>query len=438
MFNVEWYQSGPATLLILLVFIFLGVPVAFSMLLAGVVGLVMFSHLAFVSQAAAVFYAQGSEYTFIVVPLFVLMASLIANSGAATAVFSATSKWFGRVPGSLALGSTTAATLFSAVSGSSPATAASVGLMAVPEMVRQGYDKRLATGSVAAGGTLGILIPPSIPLIVYGGITETSIGKLFLAGLVPGVVISAILLAYTLLWSLLKPAHAPSLAGVAWSDRLRSLWDVWPIVFLLFLVMGSFYAGIATIAEAAAVGVLGAFAIAAMNRALSFRILRKSLIQACTTSAMILFLIAGGSFLAFVMAVLKVPQGLTDYFLGLGLSGWWLVAGYVLLLLAVGCIAETLAAVLIFIPIVSPVFIGLGFDPLWIGVVTIIAVEVGAITPPVGLNIFVLRGILEKQLVTTNEIYAGCAAYVPALLIGLALAMAFPSLSTWLPNMAIR
>jgi C4-dicarboxylate transporter DctM subunit len=438
MFDIEWYLSGPAVVGALVVFTFIGVPVAFSMLLAGIIGLVLFVNPGFVAQSARIFYAQGSEYTFIVVPMFVLMASLVSNSGAAGLVFKATSRWFDRVPGSLALGSTTAATFFSAVSGSSPATAASVGLMAIPEMVKQGYDKRMATGAVAAGGTLGILIPPSIPLIVYGGITETSVGQLFLAGVIPGLVISIILLTYTWVWALLKAEHAPALPNVTWRDRLNSLWGVWPVVILFLLVMGSFYTGAATISEAAAVGVLGACVVAALNRGLSWRMLRDSLVQACTTSVMILFLIAGGAFFAFVMASLRVPQGLTDYFLGLGVSGWWLIAGYILLLLAVGCIAETLAAVLIFMPIVFPVFFELGFDPLWLGIITIVAVEIGAITPPVGLNIFVLRGILREADVTTNEIFAGCAMYVPALLLGLAVTIAFPALSTWLPGIALR
>jgi C4-dicarboxylate transporter, DctM subunit len=430
-FVVEWYISGPAIIAMLLLFVGLGVPVAFSMGLSGVISVLLFLPLNRLHNLGNIFYDRGTEFTFVVVPMFILMASLIAQSGLAAASYTAAQRWFNRLPGSLAASSIAAATGFAAISGSSPATAATIGLVAVPEMLKRGYSARMATGAVVAGGTLGALIPPSVVMIIYGIVTETSIGKLFIAGIVPGLLLSALLMLYTMAWALLVPGHAPSLDAVSWRERWIALKPLWGVIALFFAVMGSIYSGAATVEEAAAVGVAMAFIAALVNREMTLARLRESLLQAARTSAMVMFLLGSGFFLSFLMASLNVPQGLAEFALAAGVNRWVLFLGFNVILIVLGFVMESISVMIIFMPLVFPLFVKMGFDPIWIGIVTTVNVEIGMITPPVGLNLFVLRSVLPEQ-VSTRDVLIGGLVYTIPMLVGLGLVIAFPGLSTWL------
>jgi C4-dicarboxylate transporter DctM subunit len=428
---VEWYVSGPAIIAMLLVFVGLGVPVAFSMGLSGVVSVLLFLPPSRLHNLGNIFYDRGTEFTFVVVPMFILMAALIAQSGLAAASYTAAQRWLNRLPGSLAASSIAAATAFAAISGSSPATAATIGLVAVPEMLKRGYSARMATGAVAAGGTLGALIPPSVVMIIYGIVTETSIGKLFIAGIVPGLLLSGLLILYTVVWARLAPGHAPSLGRVSWRARWSSLKPLWGVIALFFAVMGSIYSGAATVEEAAAVGVAMAFIAAVMNREMTLARLVESLLQAARTSAMVMFLLGCGFFLSFLMASLNVPQGLAELALASGVNRWMLFLGFNVILLVLGFVMESISIMIIFMPLVFPLFVKMGFDPIWIGVVTTVNVEIGMITPPVGLNLFVLRSVLPAD-VSTRDVLMGGLIYTIPMLAGLGVVIAFPELSTWL------
>jgi C4-dicarboxylate transporter, DctM subunit len=430
-FPVEWYVSGPAIIAMLLVFVGLGVPVAFSMGLSGFVGVLLFLPPNRLHNLGNIFYDRGTEFTFVVVPMFILMAALIAQSGLAAASYTAAQRWLNRLPGSLAASSIVAATAFAAISGSSPATAATIGLVSVPEMIKRGYSARMATGAVAAGGTLGALIPPSVVMIIYGIVTETSIGKLFIAGIVPGLLLSALLILYTVAWARLAPGTAPSLGTVSWRERWSALKPLWGVIVLFFAVMGSIYSGAATVEEAAAVGVAVAFIAAVVNGEMSLARLRESLLQAARTSAMVMFLLGSGFFLSFLMASLNVPQGLAEVALASGLNRWVLFLGFTVVLIVLGFVMETISIMIIFMPLVFPLFVKMGFDPIWIGVVTTVNVEIGMITPPVGLNLFVLRSVLPAE-VSTRDVLEGGLVYTIPMLLGLGLVIAFPGLSTWL------
>lgn len=434
MFPVEWYVSGPAIIAILLVFVGLGVPVAFSMGLSGFVSVLLFLPPSRLHNLGNIFYDRGTEFTFVVVPMFILMAALIAQSGLAAASYTAAQRWLNRLPGSLAASSIAAATAFAAISGSSPATAATIGLVAVPEMIKRGYSARMAAGAVAAGGTLGALIPPSVVMIIYGIVTETSIGKLFIAGIVPGLLLSALLILYTVAWARLAPGTAPSLGAVSWRERWSALKPLWGVIVLFFAVMGSIYSGAATVEEAAAVGVAVAFIAAAVNREMSLARLRESLLQAARTSAMVMFLLGSGFFLSFLMASLNVPQGLAEAALASGANRWVLFLGFNVILIVLGFVMESISIMIVFMPLVFPLFVKMGFDPIWIGVVTTVNVEIGMITPPVGLNLFVLRSVLPAE-VSTRDILMGGLIYTIPILAGLGLVIAFPELSTWLLKM---
>lgn len=431
MFAVEWYVSGPAIIAMLLFFVGLGVPVAFSMGLSGFVSVLLFLPPSRLHNLGNIFYDRGTEFTFVVVPMFILMAALIAQSGLAAASYTAAQRWLNRLPGSLAASSIAAATAFAAISGSSPATAATIGLVAVPEMIKRGYSARMATGAVAAGGTLGALIPPSVVMIIYGIVTETSIGKLFIAGIVPGLLCSALLILYTVAWARLVPGTAPSLGAVSWRERWSSLKPLWGVIVLFFAVMGSIYSGAATVEEAAAVGVAVAFVAALINREMSLARLRESLLQAARTSAMVMFLLGSGFFLSFLMASLNVPQGLAEVAVAPGVNRWVLFLGFNVILILLGFVMESISIMIIFMPLVFPLFVKMGFDPIWIGVVTTVNVEIGMITPPVGLNLFVLKSVLGEQ-VSTRDVLVGGLIYTVPMLAGLALVIAFPTLSTWL------
>lgn len=426
---------GILTILIIVVLVLLigyGTPISFA---TGFLSLLLFTGFMNIStlyQIAEVVAETGTNLFMITVPLFVLMAEILSFSGVGNDLFTAAHRWLSWLPGGLAISSIGTCTGFAAVSGSSPATAATVGMVAIPEMIKRGYSRKLAVGAIAAGGTLGILIPPSIAMIIFGIITEVSIGKLFIAGIIPGIFLAILLSAAIAIAVTVKPSLAPPSDSVTWPERFSALKKIWPFIILSVSVIGSIYAGIATPTESAAIGVILSIVIALIYRRLTLKALHDALKRSAAISAMIIFLVIGGSVLAFVLSFLNVPQALTNMVVSMEVSRWVVMIIINIVLLVMGCLMDPMGVMVITLPIFFPIIMQLGFDPVWFGIVVTVNVEIGMITPPVGLNLFVLKGVVPD--ISLKEIYSGSIYFVLILFFGLAVIMSFPALTTWLPG----
>ncbi len=418
----------------LLVFLATGTPVAVATGLLGVVGVYLFLPPAAIKQLATIAYAQSANFVLLVVPLFVLMGEALAATRIGRDLFTAAQIWLRALPGSLACGTIAACACFAAVCGSSPVTAATIGAMAIPEMIKKGYDKRLAYGVTAAGGTLGILIPPSIPMVLYGVITETSIGSLFIAGIVPGLLM-ALLLAITVWYQVWRnPAIAPKASSTAIeTQRWTSLRSVIPVLVLAVLVLGSIYTGIATPTEAGAVGAVGALLIAFALSALSRTIVVRCLDNTVRTTAMFIFLIIGGLFSAFVLARLGIPQATAKLLVSLDVPPWMILVLINLLLMVLGMFMDPMSIMVIMVPVFFPAVTQLGYDPVWFGVIVTINMEIAAISPPVGFNLFVLKTVIPGA--DMKDIMRGSLIFIVPLAIGILMLIAWPDIALWLPNL---
>ena len=417
---------------ILIVLLGLGTPIAFCLGFMGVVGVLSFVDVGALYQIAEIAADSGTNLFMLTLPLFILMAEVVSFAGVGDDLYEATHDWLSWLPGGLAISSIATCTGFAAISGSSPATAATVGLVAIPEMTKRGYNRKLAVGAIAAGGTLGILIPPSITMIIYGIITEVSIGKLFIAGIIPGILLALILSGAIAGAVILNPSLAPRIASVSWKQRFRSLSKVWAFVLLAISIVGSIYAGIATPTESAAIGATLSIFIALLYRRLSIKALHGALLRTVGVTAMIMFLVIGGHVMAFLLSTLTIPQYLTEAIMTLNASKWFVMIVINAVLLVMGCLLDPMAIMVITLPILFPIVTQLGFDPVWFGIIVTINVEIGMITPPVGLNLFILKGSVPG--VTMRDLVGGALPFALLLGVGLILIMVFPSLATWLPG----
>lgn len=422
-----------AFIVVLMIFLSIGLPVAVSMGLTGTLGALIFFSPKVLNQLATIAFDESSSFILIVVPLFILMSETISASPIGAQLFKTTQLWLGRIPGALAMGAILTSTGFAAVSGSSPVTAATVGKMAVPEMIKAGYDPKLAAGSTAAGGTLGILIPPSIALILYGVITETSIGALFMAGFLPGLLIASLFAITIFIMVKRKPEMAPKINETGnWKEKFISLRSVLPILILLVFVMGSIYSGITTPTESAAIGAAIAILIVGVMRYLTKDNLKLIFSNTVKTTGMFLFLIIGGIFSSFILNRLGIPQGMADMLLSQNLSPWAILIMINLLLLVLGMFLDPMSILVIIIPIFFPTIISLGYDPVWFGIMVTINVEIAAITPPVGFNIFVLKSVLPEMKL--SDIIRGSFIFIIPLIVGLIIIIIFPEIVLFLPS----
>jgi C4-dicarboxylate transporter DctM subunit len=417
---------------VLILLLGLGTPIAFALGFMGVVGIVGLVDIGALYQIAEIAADSGTNLFMLTLPLFVLMAEVVSFSGVGDDLYSAAHDWLSWLPGGLAISSIATCTGFAAISGSSPATAASVGLVAIPEMTKRGYNRKLAVGAIAAGGTLGILIPPSITMIIYGIITEVSIGKLFMAGIIPGILLALLLSGAIAGAVTIQPSLAPRIASVSWTKRLKSLSRVWAFVVLAVSIVGSIYAGIATPTESAAIGATLSILIALLYRRLSIKALHGALLRTVGVTAMIMFLVIGGNVMAFLLSTLTIPQYVTESIMALNASKWTVMIFINIILLVMGCLLDPMAIMVITLPILFPIVTQLGFDPVWFGIVVTINVEMGMITPPVGLNLFILKGSVPG--VTMKDLVGGALPFLLLLCLGLVLIMVYPPLATWLPN----
>lgn len=369
----------------------------------------------------------------IAIPFFVLLGEILVRAGIAERTYRALDAWFSWLPGGLVHANIGTATMFSATSGSSVATAATVATVAMPQAEKLGYDQRLFAGAIAAGGTLGIMIPPSINLIVYGFLTETSIPRLFLAGLIPGLLLALLFMAISAAICWARPAYGGPTRRAGWGDRIRGLRDLLPLVALFVVVIGSIYRGWATPTEAAAIGVAMAVLIAAANRGLSLGILVAALLGTVRTTAMVMFVIVGAYFLNFTLAAAGLGRELTALLDDLGLGPYETLLVVILLYIILGFFIETMALMIATIPIVVPVIVGLGFDPIWFGILVIVLIEMALITPPVGLNLYVVQAARARG--RFSDVMVGALPYVFGMLLMIAALILFPQLALFLPSL---
>jgi len=420
----------------LLILILSKVPIPMAM---GVVGFIGFGHyinyhaaFSMVSQVAS---EEGMNYGLSVIPLFILMGNFVTQSGLSHELYKASYAFLGHRKGGLAMATIVACGGFSAVCGSSLATAATMSKVAMPSMRKFGYADSLATGSIAAGGTLGILIPPSVILVIYGLMTETDIGQLFAAGILPGLLGIFCYLCAVAAATKINPKIGPRGERVSWPDRFRSLKGVWGVLLLFFVVMGGIYAGIFTPTEAAGIGATGAFFFTLFRKKLTWAILRKVLVDSASTTAMIFFLLIGSMIFANFVNVVGMPYALSDFVLSWDVSPFVVVLILMLVYVLLGCILESMSMIVLTVPVFYPMIQALGFDLIWFGIVVVVVTEISLITPPVGLNVFVLKAVLPDVKVST--IFKGVTPFWIADIVRLTLIVLFPAISLFLANMML-
>ncbi len=377
-----------------------------------------------------------TDYNFGVIPMFLLMGAFVSNSGMSRELFRAANGFVGHRRGGLGIATIAACGGFAAISGSSVATAATFSAVAYPEMRRFGYPQSFATGVIAAGGTLGAMLPPSTVLAVYGIITEQDIGKLFFAGIVPGLLAIAMYMGTIALLSVLRPNFLPAGPRTPWKKRFAGLTDVWATLVLFIFVIGGLY-GLPylprfTPTEAGGVGAAGAFLIGVLRGRLGGAEIRKSLLQATRTAAAVFTVLIGALLFGYFLTITQTPQKVTEFLTGLGIGPYGVLALIMLMYLVLGCLMDAMAMIILTVPIIFPVVTALGFDPIWFGVIIVMTVELGLIHPPVGMNVFVIKSVIPD--VSFSTIFVGVLPFILTDLIRLVILIAFPILALWLPS----
>lgn len=410
----------------------LSIPVGIVLFLLGVGVDQFYSPFPLLRGLGQVVWSSSNSSTLIAIPFFVLLGELLVRGGIAERTYASLDKWFSWLPGGLIHANIGTATLFSATSGSSVATAATVATVAMPQADKLGYDPKLFSGAIAAGGTLGILIPPSINLIVYGFLTETSIPRLFLAGLLPGLLMALGFIIVTALLCMAKPQLGGPSRSFSWGERFASLTQLGPIIILFVAVIGSIYAGWATPTESASVGVAIALVIVAFNRGLNRAMLHESLLGTVRITAMIMLVIIGAYFLNFTLSAAGLGRELQAMLTGLHLGPFGTLLVVIALYIVLGFFIETLSLMVATIPIVVPIIAGLGFDKVWFGVLLIVLIEMALITPPVGLNLYVVQGVRKKGQL--SQVMLGALPFVLVMLAMVALLVALPDIALFLPS----
>ena len=414
-------------------FIGTGMPIAVSFMTIGVLSFTFLLPEPMLHQLGPSIWAMLDSGPMTSVVSFILMGELMMQGKLSNDLYNCMEKWLNRLPGGLAQVNLTACSIFAAISGSSVTTAATIGVIAGPEMERRGYDNRLTYGSLAAGGTLGILIPPSIPLILYGAITSTSVGKLFMAGVLPGIVTTVLFMLVTSIWVLKNPKVAPPAYGqVSWSERFRVLAGLIPTAIVIITVLGGIYGGIVTPTEAAAFGAAMVIVILSAKRKLTLTMLKKSILSTIVISSMSYMLLAGSSLINFMFTYWSIPTLLAEAVANLGLSPMSVLIMVCLMYLVLGMFIDGLSMVILTVPTVVPLMTGLGFDVIWVAIILVLMVEIALITPPVGVNLYVLQGIGVS--VTFMDIVMGVIPYISVLLLMVVILYLFPGLALWLPS----
>lgn len=417
-----FFAGGLAVLLLI------GLPVAFALGLLAIAGMYFFSGGTFAfNQIPIISYKALDSFNLTALPLYVLMSQILVVTGVGRDLYEMASRWLRQFPGGLALATIFSTTIFSAISGSSVATAVTVGTVALPEMTKRGYSRRQVLGLLAGGGTLGILIPPSIPMILYGTITGESVGKLFIAGVVPGLVLTVAFMVYAA-FVMRHNREKPATWGERWEATRKAGWGM----FLPVIIIGGIYTGIFTPTEAAAVGVVVAFFIGfVIYRNLTFAKLQEIVMSTVRTNAMILMIIVGAMLLGYILTLVRIPQEITEFATSLDVSRWVIFIMINIVLVILGMFLETVSIIVITVPILYPIITTLGFDPIWFAIIMVINMELALITPPVGLNLFVLKGLDPKRN-PIGEIVKGVVPYAVIMLLFIVVLAFFPEIATFL------
>ena len=427
------FLVGLIALGLLQVLIFIGVRVVFAAATVGLLGLV---ELLGWGPAAGIVgtipHSKSSTYALSVLPMFIFIGFLAYHAGMTGALFDAARKWIGWVPGGLAVATVFATAGFAAVSGASTATSAVFSRVAIPEMLKYGYNRRLAAGVVAAGGTLATLIPPSAIIVIYAIIVEESVGKLLLAGFLPGLVSALIYAAIIIVWAMIRREDAPSVSGFTWSERVRSLPGVMPIFIVVFIIISAIYGGWATPTEAGALGAAVVFAIAVM-RGTKWRDIQGSLMEAAKLTVMIFSLIWGVLIFVRFLGFSGLPEAFTTWIVGLDVPPMVIMICILLAYAVLGMFMDAIGMLLLTLPVVYPAVIALGFDSIWFGIIVVKMAEVCLITPPIGLNCFVVNGV--RPDIPLTDVFRGIALFFVADVLTIAALLAFPEIVTWLPNL---
>jgi tripartite ATP-independent transporter DctM subunit len=411
----------------------LGIPLAYSLLFISIV-IILFGlqQPASLIKLGTATFAAFYNMTWVPLPLFILLAYIINETAIATDILAAANKWLSRIPGGLVVSSVFGEAMMAAAIGSSSVTILSVGKVALPEMERLNYKRDFSLGALLAAGVLGPLIPPSIPLVVYGIIAQQDIGKLLVAGIVPGVILAFMLAGWSVITCVKHPNWAPLPSAVTWGDRLMSIRKVWPIILVMVAIIGSIYLGIATAAEAAGIGVVISLLIAIVSYKFRLRNLFQAMSETATLIGMIGLMIVAATVFTFSIGISGLAQSIADFIMDMGLSPWFVIIAINIVIIIAGCIMDTLAIVLVTVPIFVPVIIHLGFDPIWFGIVMVVNTEIGLITPPIGLNTFITSQVFK---ISIFDLLRGVFPFLMILLIFLVITIAFPELSLWLPGL---
>lgn len=427
---------GVIGLAVVLLMFLTGIELGFAMAIIGFVGFsIIVSTKAALNLLAKDVFDVFASYGFTVIPLFVLMGQVAFNAGIAKRLYSSAYRFIGHIPGGMAMATVAGATAFKAICGSSPATAATFASVAVPEMDRYNYDKKLSTGIVATVGTLGILIPPSVTLIVFGIITEQSIGKLFLAGLIPGLIIAFFFVLIIYGWCKINPALGPRGERSTWRERIASLPEVFWVVLIFVLVVGGLMQGFFTPTEAGSVGTFAVLLLSVVKRDINFKGFIKSVAESLRTACMVLMLIAGSTILGHFLAVTKIPMIAADWIVQLPFHRDIIMVLIGIIYLIGGSFIDDLAFMVLATPIFYPVIIKLGYDPIWFGMIIAITVMIGVVIPPVAINVFVVKNITK---VPFGVIYKGVYPFLLSLVVCAALLFLFPQLATFLPSVLMK
>jgi C4-dicarboxylate transporter DctM subunit len=422
------------TLAILIGLLALAVPVAAGLGVLGLALSALYSKLPLSLAMGEIAWGTSNNFLLVAIPFFVLLGEILLRSGMAERMYNALVLWVPWLPGGLMHSNIAACAMFAATSGSSVATAATIGTVALGEVEKRGYSERLFLGTIAAGGTLGILIPPSINMIVYGVLTETSIPKLYLAGFIPGIVLASIFSLTVLIICLIRPALGGKPTVTSWAERIAALPDLLPPLIIFLAVIGSIYAGWATATESAALGVIAAIGIAAWNRRLTMRTILQAFEGTMRTTAMIMAILLAAYFLNFVITSIGLTGQVNGFITSLGLTPVQLLVAVVIFYFILGMFMETLSMMVATVPIIAPIMFKAGYDPIWFGIIIIILMELAMITPPVGINLYVVQGLRKRGRI--DDVIIGAAPFVIGMLLMILILSVWPRIALWLPQVA--
>ncbi len=420
------------TLLILLGLIALAVPISASL---GWLGLILQhteTSMPLYRAISDIAWQNSVDFLLVAIPMFVMLGEILLRTGITERMYDGIVKWFGWLPGGLMHSNIGSSALFAATSGSSVATAATIGTVAIPQIKKRGYNESLFLGTIAAGGTLGILIPPSINLILYGLLTDTSVPELYLAGFIPGLLLAMLFMLTVIVICTAKPSWGGERLRYTWKERFMALPSLIPPIGIFVVVVGSIYAGIATPTEAASLGVVAALILAAFHGKLTLSMLRAATESTMRTTAMIMLIIIAAVFLNFILSIIGLTQALTSFVTGLGWSPLQTMLMIILILVVIGCFMETLSMLLTIAPLVTPIVVALGYDPVWFGIVLMVLLETALITPPIGINLYVVQGI--RQNGRLMDVMKGASPFVMTMFVMIGCLLAFPNLALWLPS----